>query len=400
MLNLCWDGLYSNHVGTKEFVGFCRAVGAEPLLVFNMESDGRTRWAYPREGENRLGTAEEAAAWVRYCNDPDDPLRRRHDPSGPYDVRWWQIGNETSYDPEGYSLAKAAEATRRFARAARGADPSINLIAWGDSGWAPAMCEAVGGDVSHIAFHCHYGSALPDSPLNDTAYRRNPDETWAHLMSAPATLDAKIREMKEQVAPYGKRLAVTEGHFALPGRNRCDVLSTWLAGAAYARLFNVIFRHSDALDIATMADFFGNRWQVNAVMIPTPHGSARPYLQPVGQVMRLFGRCGGAWYLDARCSPGADVTASLSGGAVCLRAVNESLTEPVSLTVALDGAAYAGDMTVSEIAPGDPTAEVTPQNPDVFSPVTRVVRGGRVVLAPAAAALIELPLPAPPRSDA
>ena len=396
MLNLCWDGLYSNHVGTKEFVDFCRQTGAEPLFVFNMESDGRMRWAYPRAGEDRFGTAEEAAAWVRYCNDPDDELRRRHDPSGPYGVRWWQIGNETSYDKNGYDLKRAADATVRFAEAALKADPGLSLIAWGDSGWAPAMCEAVGDSVSHIAFHCHYGSALPDSPLYDTEYRRDPARTWEHLMSVPAVLDQKIREMKEQVAPYGKRLAMTEGHFALRGRNRCDVLSSWMAGVVYARNFNVILRHSDVLDIATMADFFGNRWQVNAVMIPTPHGSGKPYLQPVGQIMRLFGKTAGDDYADVQCGDGADVTAGIRGDTVYLHVVNPSMTAPLSLTVTLDGRTPAGGMTVREIAPEDPAMEITPQNPHCFDPVTRTVPGNAVTLPPAAVAVVEIPLAAAP----
>ncbi|MBQ8953612.1 MAG: alpha-L-arabinofuranosidase, partial [Clostridia bacterium] len=234
MLNLCWDGMYSNHVGTREVVEFCRAVGAEPLLVFNMESDGRMRWAYPRPGENRFGTAEEAAAWVRYCNDPDDRLRAQHDPSGPYNVKWWQIGNETSYETWGYDLKQTIDATRRFAKAAHDADPSVKLIAWGDSGWAPELCESIDDTISHIAFHCHYKSALPNSPLNDTEYRKDPARTWEHMLSVSSSLNNKICEMREQVAPYGKRLAMTEGHFAVPGRNRCDVLSSWMAGAAYA----------------------------------------------------------------------------------------------------------------------------------------------------------------------
>ena len=392
VVNLCWDGLYPNHVGTREVVDFCRLVGAEPLMVFNMESDGRMHWARPWPGEDRLGTAEEAAAWVRYCNDPDDALRRAHDPSGPYGVRWWQIGNETSYDKNGYTLSQASDATRRFARAARQADPDISLIAWGDDGWAARMCEEAGDDISHIAFHCHYGSALPDSPLNDTAYRRDPGRTWAHLMSASGTLDKKITEMKAQVAPYGKRLAMTEGHFALPGRNRCDVLSTWMAGAAYARLFNVIFRHSDALDIATMADFFGNRWQVNAVMIPTPHGSAKPYLQPVGQVMRLFGRYAGDWYAPVACSSDADATAGIRGDTLYLRVVNMRPDAPTQIDIALDGKSPACGLTVHEIAPDDPMTEVTPQNAGCFDPVTRRTDGPSLILPPAAVAVVEIPL--------
>ena len=41
MLNLCWDGIYSNQVGTAEFMDLCRMLGAEPLICVNMESDGR-----------------------------------------------------------------------------------------------------------------------------------------------------------------------------------------------------------------------------------------------------------------------------------------------------------------------------------------------------------------------
>ena len=389
MLNLCWDGLYSNHVGTGEFVDFCDAVRAQPLIVLNMESDGRMQWAYPRQGEDRFGTAEEAAAWVRYCNDPDDELRNRHGRKDPYAVHWWQIGNETSYDRNGYRLEEAADATLRFAKAVKGADPSVNLIAWGDSGWAPAMCEAVGAYVDHIAFHCHYGSALPDSPLYDTEYRRDPGRTWEHLMSVPAILDGKIKEMKAQVAPYGKRLAMTEGHFALRGRNRCDVLSSWMAGAAYARNLNVIFRHSDVLDIATMADFFGNRWQVNAILIPTPHGSGKPYLQPVGQVMRLFGKYAGDWYADVECGPAVDATAGIRGDRVFLHVVNTSMESAQRLSVTVDGKRPAGGMTVHEIAPEDPTTEVTPQRAGVFDPVQRKAEGNEIVLPPAAVAVVE-----------
>ena len=42
-----------------------------------------------------------------------------------------------------------------------------------------------------------------------------------------------------------------------------------------ARLLNVHTRHGDVLKIATAADFCGNRWQVNAIMIPTPRAAMR-----------------------------------------------------------------------------------------------------------------------------
>ena len=56
---------------------------------------------------------------------------------------------------------------------------------------------------------------------------------------------------------------------------------------AYARCHNVIHRHSDVLDIATLADFCGNIWSSNALMIPTPIHSGECYLMPVGAIMAL-----------------------------------------------------------------------------------------------------------------
>ena len=132
MINYLWGGLYNNHVGTHEVIDFCKKVNADPLFVVNMESDGRMHWAYPPNGENRFGTAEEAAEWVDYCNNPDNKLRLSLGNKTPYNVKYWQIGNETSYCPTGYNADQCAKATIRFARAMRKADPSIKLIGWGD----------------------------------------------------------------------------------------------------------------------------------------------------------------------------------------------------------------------------------------------------------------------------
>ena len=44
MLNLLWGGIESNQVGTAEFVGLSRTVGAEPLICVNFESDGRQQY--------------------------------------------------------------------------------------------------------------------------------------------------------------------------------------------------------------------------------------------------------------------------------------------------------------------------------------------------------------------
>lgn len=389
MINYCWGGIYANHVGTHEVVDFCRRVEAEPLMVVNMESDGRMHWAHPKNGTDRFGTAEEAAEWVRYCNDPDDRLRRSLGIEVPYGIRYWQIGNETSYDARGYGVDACVEATRRFAVAMRRADPSIKLIGWGDKSktdhsWCRRMSEVE--EVDMIAFHHHFGSGLPDSPLRATDYRLNFEHTWTHLMNAHRSMDAHIAAMRADSGD--KRLAMTEGHFALPGRNRNEVLSTWGAGVAYARCHNVIMRHSDVLDIATMADFFGTSWQVNAILIPNNQPHREPYLQPVGAVMSLFRHHQGERAIELTWQGAVDAVASKTGDRLFLHVANTDMNTPHTLKLDLDGRAIAAARMF--VIAAKPDTEITPDDRDCFAVRESEIVGDTVILPPAAVAAIEI----------
>lgn len=390
MLNLLWGGVESNHVGTHEFVELCRQVGADPLLSVNFESDGRAHWAHPPKGGPRAAGPEEAADWVSYCNDPGNRERREHGVEAPYGVGLWQIGNETSYDPNGYDCETAARRTLDFARAMRRADPSIATIGWGDSGWAARMLEVAGEELDYLAFHNMFraGSREPDSPLRDTAYRKDPARTWEHLMDAYREPEAKIRQVREEAAGYDVPLAITECHFALPGRNRCEVLSTWAAGVANARILNVHERNGDALKIATLADFCGTRWQVNAVMIPTPGG--RSFMMPVARVMSLYRRHTGRRALEVTAVPaGLDLTASRTGDRVFLHVVNTLRRGSVAVHFQVEGMRIESG-EVFEIA-ADPELEVMATNAEALAPVARPLTDDRQwVFPPASVSAVEL----------
>jgi len=389
MINHCWGGIYHNQVGTHEFVDFCRRIQAEPLMVVNMESDGFQNWAYPQPGVCRKGTAREAADWVRYCNDPEHPLRLQHGISAPCNIRYWQLGNETSYrirEQLGFDVDGCYDATSRFAEAMRKADPKLTLIGWGDydhekKNWMQTMSRLDGIDL--LAFHHHFGSGLPDSPLRGTQYRDNWENTWLHLMNAHKSLDEHIRVLRADCG--NKRLAMTEGHYGLPGRNRNEVLSSWGAGVSYARCLNVIMRHSDVLDIATMADFFGNVWQVNALMIPSPvpyYG--KPYLQPVGAVMALFGKYQGTHALDCTYSGSIDAVASRTGNKIYLHVANTDMYAAQELRL------NVGQKAQLHLIHADLATEITQSNPDVFEPETRIIDPACFTLPAAAVAAIEI----------
>ena len=223
----------------------------------------------------------------------------------------------------------------------RKADPTIQLIGWGDSGWAKRMLEVAGEHLQYIAFHHMFnpdGNA-PDSPLRGIEYRKDPARTWERLMNASSVHDARIRQMRDQTAGYDMPLALTECHFALPGRNRGDVLSTWAAGVANARLLNVHERHGDLLKIATLADFCGTRWQVNAIMIPVPRG--RSFMMPVALVMSLYRHHVGDQAVAVSQQPdGLDVTASRTGNRIYLHVVNTRRDRSVASRLQIEDARH------------------------------------------------------------
>ena len=207
-------------------------------------------------------------------------------------------------------------------------------------------------------------------------------------MRAPEVHEGRIRLMRELTDKYDIPLAMTECHFALPGRDRCELLSSWAAGVVYARLLNVHERHGDKLKIATAADFCGTRWQVNAVMIPVPGG--RSYLMPVAMVMCLFRHHSGEKAIDVTDTTGdLDVTASRTGDRVFLHVVNYNRTQSVSTQLAVNGMKITAGKAF-EMA-GDPLYEVTEIEPERITPQEKSVPAdGRWTFPAASVTAVEL----------
>ena len=398
MINLLWGGVETNQVGTHELVDFCRRTGAEPLICVNFESDGRKRWQRDPKGSIRSAGPQEAAEWVRYCNAPDSKERLQNGVAKPYNVRLWQIGNETSYDRSGYDCETAAKRTVAFAKAMRREDPGIELVGWGDSGWARRMLDIAGEHLRYIAFHHMFNPDrnFPDSPLRGIEYRRDPALTWERLMNASRVHEEKIKKVREEVADYPVQLALTECHFSLPGRNRCEVLSTWAAGVANARMLNVHERHGDKLKIATLADFCGTRWQVNAVMIPVPGGKS--YMMPVALVMSLYRHHTGENAVNVRRAPGdLDVTASRSGERIYLHVVNTSRERSVSAQLRVEGMKVITGR-IFELA-ADPEFEVIQTQSDKIQPKEKSLpENCHWAFPPASVSAVELDIEANPRN--
>ncbi len=380
MRNYLWGGKETNRVGTHEFVDFCRKAKSEPLYCVNFLSDGRMYFAKMKEG-NRTGDAQEAADWVAYANDPENAERRSHGVAEPYGIKFWQLGNETSYGPGGFTKDQSIEHTIEFAKAMRQRDPSIKLIGWGDTTggrntepWAGDLVERAGEFIDYVAIHMMQQTPVrKDSMLNSLRYQESPREAWDELMEMSPRIEAKLRLLEQ--ALDGRRskhpLAVTEGHLSLEPRNINPILTEWLTGVYHARAMNIYQRHGDRVKIATAADFCGSRWTTNALMLQVPGGIS--YLLPAGAVMQLFGRHNGTQAVAVKSAPNSlDIAASRLGQKIFLHVANTDYSQFTEARLAVEGAAITG-ARVFEIAPESPRQAITERQADVFSPKEHVL---------------------------
>ncbi len=254
--NPAWRGLETHHFGTDEFMEFCRRVGAEPMICVNAGD----------------GTADEAAAWVEYCNGSADTpmgaLRASNGHPKPYNVRVWEIGNEL-YGPWQIGHTDAAGNAKRFVefrRAMLAADPDIEIIATGkgdrfvgegiggDRAWNAAVLDAARADGAPP----HYLSLHPLLPLpSGLGADHSYEEIFLSAMAHPLWWsDTFVPALRDLLAAHGgnpmPRAAVTEWGIIVGGNDWHQYAShDSQAGAVYAALFlNAMLRSAETVAIA------------------------------------------------------------------------------------------------------------------------------------------------------
>jgi alpha-L-arabinofuranosidase len=375
--NYVWGGKEPHRVGTHEFVDFCRRVSAEPMYCVNFLGDGEKRYATTKEG-NRTGDAQEAADWVSYTNDPDHAERKANGHAEPFNLKFWQLGNETSYGNACFKKDEAIAATIDFSKAMRARDRSLKLIGWGDNGWAPDVVEKAGEHIDYIAVHMMGQTPVrKETVLRSWKYQQEPEKAWEELMEMiRVRIEQKLLALEESLSgnKASVPIAITEGHLSLAPHNSNPILTEWLTGVYHARAMNLYQRHGARVKIATTADFNGNRWTTNAVIHQTPSGVS--YLLPAGAIARLFKRHNGTHGIDLKSAPNdLDIAASRTGNTVFLHVANMNYTGAIKASFAVDGMQVTGGR-VLEISPQNPRQEISPLNPDVFKPAVNSLQNG------------------------
>jgi alpha-L-arabinofuranosidase len=144
--NPAWKGVEHDDVGIHEYMELMELIGAEPFVSAN----------------TGLGTVEEVAQEVEYCNGSADTpmgkLRAQNGHPEPYGVKWWAVGNEMfgSWQLGHMPLEEYVKKHNRVAEAMWKVDKSIKLIGVGDVGqWSETMLKVCSDYMNLISEHIY-----------------------------------------------------------------------------------------------------------------------------------------------------------------------------------------------------------------------------------------------------
>jgi alpha-L-arabinofuranosidase len=386
-INLSWlNEREPSDFGTREFIRFCRNLGAEPHLVVNVEGRG--------------ATPEEAAAWVEYANAETTTkygaLRAKHGSPEPFAVKTWEIGNEIWGDwVRGHSDADTyARNYLRYREAMLAVDPSLRFIAVGDNdmAWNRTVLGRAGAQIDYLAIHHYYGL-------------REAEREYANLMARPLSYERFYREVTRAISELAPGrtipLIINEWNTALPVP-RQHSMEPALYGA---RLMNVFERSGGVVEMTAVSDLV-NGWS-GGIIQASRHDV---FVTPIYLVMRLYNEHLGRDRLAVRVSspsfdssiegtdvPVLDIVASRSadGRQLFVKAVNTNRQAALKMTVAVTGAMVGAGGTMQTVTGDSLEASNSFQTPQAVTVRARSFRSGprfTVDLPPHSVSVLTLPL--------
>ncbi|WP_459192285.1 alpha-L-arabinofuranosidase [Halosimplex sp. J119] len=295
-----WSGLEPNFLGTAEYIELCRKLDVEPMITVGWWED--------------IGP-QEAADWVEYCNgDPEETemgaLRAEHGYEEPFDVQYWEVGNEVwgdwqfGHTSDPWEFARGSDervGADAYYDAMTAVDPEITVFAdLLDPGytrfeadadeWAEALFTEVGDRIDGVDTH-HYNFGIrrsdDDSPEEwveeHDAERLDYLET---LVAYPTQYEEELAGLAEDAAAHGvDPFVINVGEWGLyvhVGEDWPDVGMGTTANAAYTSgMFGAFVRQGGAVRRASHT-------HMPIKQFPDTGGTNATPLAPVAQVQQLY----------------------------------------------------------------------------------------------------------------
>ena len=343
---LAWNDVESNRFGTDEFLRYAETIGAEPYICVNLG----------------LGSIGDARDWVEYTNSPKRTYwadqRRKNGRDQPYNVKYWALGNEI--DGPWQLGHKNAEEYSKFAleaaKAMRGIDPSIKLVASGSSNygadwllWNRTVIQTLRNTVDYVALHTYINNRANDLE----AYLGGWQQTVERYIDTTRGL---IREAQTGPNPRPIYIAYDEWNvwYRAFNEQKLEEIYNFEDALAMGMFFNTFFRNADIVKMANLA-------QMVNVIAPIMTNEKGLFLQPIYFPIAEYGRQRGNTSLDVWVSSPTykipqrlqeakylDVSATLDPRTreVVVNVLNRSKDRDITATIENQGGSWAGPAAV------------------------------------------------------
>jgi alpha-N-arabinofuranosidase len=237
-LDLAWKALEPNHIGTNEFVDWCRIVDSDPVIAVNLGTRG----------------PEAAKNLVEYCNHPKgtywSDLRRKHGYSDPHDIKLWCLGNEMDgpWQIEAKTATEYGRIACEAAKMMKWVDSSIELVACGSSyrgmptfgAWEAEVLEHTFEHVEYLSIHTYYGNPDNDTPT----FLAKSDEMNDFIKEVVAVCDYVAAKKRSD-----KRIMLSFDEWNVWYRARNEVMTDWVTPKP---LLEEVYNMEDALLVGGM----------------------------------------------------------------------------------------------------------------------------------------------------
>jgi alpha-L-arabinofuranosidase len=354
-LDLAWNQIEKNQMGTDEYVKLTSLIGAESFVCVN----GGT------------GTLQEAANWVEYCNREKgtyySDLRRKYGNEKPYGIKYWALGNEV--DGPWQMAQKNAEDYVKWALQAQKmmniVDKNIKFIGSGASNYTPKMewidwndyiLENMSGKIDYISVHRYATEALAG------------DRSFNGMMSLGIDIDQKIEMVQAQIKKtllktgVKRPIYISFDEYSGGGDNLTGAL-------VLAQHLNSFIRHADIVKMANIT-------MISSLVGNAPDGDFKNstfqtfYLYSnncVGTSLDVYTNCEKFSNKVFTNVPYLDVTAVLNDSAKVLvvNVVNRHETNAIPADIVLQTGNLTGTAIISELNGKSLTARSTKTEPAV-----------------------------------
>jgi alpha-N-arabinofuranosidase len=254
VIDLAWNSIEPNRIGTDEFIRLARRMDWTPMFAVNLGT----------------GTPEEARNWVEYCNVPMGTkyadMRADNGNQDPFDVKLWCLGNEM----DGFWQLGHVPAEQYAIRAQQAGhmmkliDRSIELVVCGTCDvslptyieWDRVVLEHVGNQADYISLHRYVRNFEDDTP-NFLAVTNSIDQQIEAIDGLCRAVQTKRRSFKRAYLCFDE-WNVWYRNYEMNGNRRfaphlVEEVYNLEDALVVAGFLNSFLRHADSVKIANIA---------------------------------------------------------------------------------------------------------------------------------------------------